>query len=81
VGKILFWIAVAFVVLLGLRLASFAAAKARQAAKAKEAPPKAIPPAEPTVRCVQCGTFVPKSEALPAPTGYRCADPACPRRG
>jgi hypothetical protein len=80
-GKILFWIAVAFVVLLVLRLVNFAAAKARKAAKGPQEPPKAIPPAEPTVRCVQCGTFVPKSEALPAPTGYRCADPACPRRG
>ena len=33
-----------------------------------------------SLRCVDCGTYLPKSEAKPAPDGYRCGDPACPRK-
>ena len=76
-SKIIFWIVVFFAVLLVLRLVSVAKSKSD---KARREPPKAIPPAEPTVRCADCGVFLPKAEAKPAPTGYRCADPACPRR-
>ena len=75
--KIIFWIVVFFVILLGLRLLSVAKSKSRE--RPPPAPPK-IPPAEPTVRCVECGTFLPKAEATPVATGYRCNDPACPRR-
>jgi hypothetical protein len=56
-GKIVFWIVVFFVILLGL-----------------------LPPAEPTVRCEACGVYLPRSEALATDTGFRCGDPACPRR-
>ena len=78
-GKIIFWIAVFFAILFVLRLVSLAKAKARRDS-AKPDPPKAIPPAEPTVRCVQCGTFVTKAEATPVASGYRCRDPACSRQ-
>lgn len=74
-GKIIFWIVVFFVILFALRLASLAKSK-----RERREPPKAIPPAEPTVRCVECGIFLPKSDSKPAATGYRCGDPACPRR-
>ena len=74
-GKIIFWIVVFFVILFALRLASLAKAK-----RDRREPPKAIPPAEPTVRCVECGIFLPKAESTPAATGYRCSDPGCPRR-
>ena len=77
-GKIVFWVVVVFVVLFALRLASLAKQKARREAESRER--KAIPPAQPTVRCVECGMFVPKSESLPVPTGYRCAEPGCARR-
>ena len=76
-SKIIFWIVVFFAILLVLRLVSIAKTKSDREPRK---PPKAIPPAEPTVRCVDCGVFLPKAEASPAPTGYRCADPACPRR-
>lgn len=79
-GKILFWVAIIFVVLFALRLASFAAAKKRRPPRTK-APSKPLPPAEPTVRCVQCGTFLPKNDALPAPNGYRCGQGGCAGRG
>lgn len=75
--KILFWTVVFFVILLGLRLLSVAKSKSRD--KERPEAPK-IPPAEPTVRCVECGVFLPKTEATPVATGYRCNDPACPRR-
>ncbi len=79
-GKIIFWIVVFFVILFALRLLSLSKAKARRESEGRGEPPKAIPPAEPTVRCVDCGVFLPKAEATPAPTGYRCRDPACARR-
>jgi hypothetical protein len=77
-GKIVFWIVVFFAVLLVLRLVNVSKSKARDAAA--RGPRKQIPPAEPTVRCVDCGVFLPKDEALPVATGYRCKDPACARR-
>ena len=78
-GKIIFWIVVFFVVLFALRLANLAKQRSRQQREREKR--KAIPPAEPTVRCVQCGMFVPKADAMPVPTGYRCAGPGCtPRR-
>ena len=80
-GKIIFWIVVFFVVLLALRLVNIAGSKARRTRERGEAQDdKGKLPAEPTVRCVDCGTYLPKSEAKPAPNGYRCGDPACPRR-
>ena len=78
-GKIIFWIVVFFVILFALRLVSLAKAKSRQNAEGGE-PRKAIPPAEPTVRCVECGTFLPKSESTPVGAGYRCSAPACSGR-
>lgn len=78
-GKIIFWIVVFFAILFALRLISLAKAKARRDSERRE-PPKAIPPAEPTVRCVECGIFLPKSESTPVPAGYRCSDPGCSRR-
>lgn len=77
-GKIIFWIVVFFVILFALRLLSVGKRKARE--EARREPPKAVPPPEPTVRCVECGVFVPKSESVPVPTGYRCAEPGCARR-
>ena len=32
------------------------------------------------VRCEACGTYLPTSEAKATATGFRCGDPACPRR-
>ena len=80
-GKIIFWIVVFFVILFALRLISLAKAKAKARSDGeRREPPKAIPPAEPTVRCVECGIFLPKSDATPVATGYRCRDPVCSQR-
>lgn len=81
-GKIVFWIVVFFVVLLALRLVNVAASRKRNAPPADDpgAGRRRELPAEPTVRCATCGTYLPKAEARPAADGYTCGDPACPRR-
>jgi len=76
-GKIVFWIVVFFVILLGLRLLNLA--KSRERPERPEHP-RELPPAEPTVRCEECGVFLPKSEAKATSSGYRCGDDACTRR-
>jgi ribosomal protein S26 len=50
-------------------------------AKARRARPKprADTPAA-MVRCIQCGVFLPKPDAVETTTGYRCQDPACASR-
>ena len=79
-GKIVFWIVVFFLILLGLRFLNLAKSRERSRARERSEARKELPPAEPTVRCEQCGVFLPKSEASATATGYRCADPACQRR-
>jgi hypothetical protein len=79
-GKIVFWIVVFFVVLLALRLVNVAAAKRRRGGERGHKERQRELTAEPTVRCAECGTFLPKSEAQPTSNGYRCNDPGCPRR-
>jgi hypothetical protein len=37
----------------------------------------AMPPDAELVRCVACGAFVPKAEALPAGSGFRCGGAGC----
>jgi hypothetical protein len=72
-GKIIFWLVVVFVVLFALRL--YNVAKARRG----RPNPRADTPAS-MVRCVRCGVFLPKPDAVETATGYRCRDPACDAR-
>jgi len=76
-GKVIFWIVIVFVVLLGLRLANVAAAKrrARESGTAKKAAP-----GDTMVRCANCGVYLPRADALPAAGGYLCGDPGCATR-
>jgi hypothetical protein len=37
----------------------------------------AKPAEDKLVRCVQCGAFVRKADALPDPRGFRCTSPEC----
>ena len=78
-GKVIFWLAVVFGVLFALRMWNVAklCAERRDAAS----PGKPRPPADMTmIRCVECGVFLPRTDATNAPDGYRCGDPACPNR-
>jgi hypothetical protein len=73
-GKVIFWIIVVFVALLGLRLLNAGQAKRRQGeARAAESGTKS----NEMVRCVRCGLFLPRAEATPAPGGFACADGRC----
>jgi hypothetical protein len=71
-GKIIVWIIVIFVILFALRMWNAAKAKSRASARKASAAD-----AQSMVRCVRCGTFLPKPEATSTPEGYRCTDPAC----
>jgi hypothetical protein len=71
VGKIVFWLIVVFVGLFVLRLYNYHQLQKRNAAKRarRDAAPKL---AEPMVRCVRCGVFLPKSDARRLPAGFAC---------
>ena len=73
--KILIWIGVIFVLLLGLRLLNVAKAKRRSGTAGRG--PASAPPAETMVRCVRCGVYLPQKDATPGPAGLTCGDPAC----
>jgi hypothetical protein len=74
-GKLIFWIVVVFGILFGLRLLN--ASKLR---RGHDAGSGGAPAAMPMIRCVDCGVFLPRTDATTAPDGYRCGDPACPNR-
>jgi len=71
-GKLIFWLVVAFVIMFALRLVGAAKAKRRDSARPRSDGAQI----ESMVRCVRCGIFLPRSDALPAPGGFRCADEA-----
>ena len=73
--KILLLIAIIVVAVLLVRNALRAAAGKRDGA---EAPPEDPPADAKLVRCVACGAFVPKADAVAAGTGYRCGGAGCP---
>jgi hypothetical protein len=70
-GKIIVWIIVIFVILFALRM--WNAAQARKRA----GPRRAGADAQLMVRCIRCGTFLPKADATASPEGFRCTDPTC----
>lgn len=71
-GKIIFWLVVAFVVLLVVRLINARhALRMRTSEKPREAASELV------VRCVNCGVFIPRAEALAATDGFRCATGTC----
>jgi hypothetical protein len=75
--KILLWIGVIVVVLLGLRLLNLAKANRRSSAAGRSA--TAPPPAETMIRCSRCGVYLPQKDAVPGPAGLTCGEAACLR--
>jgi uncharacterized protein len=73
-GKFIFWVVVAFVVLLALRLYN-----AHQLRKRSRPRPDARSRGEPMVRCTRCGVFLPRSEAREVDGGYQCREGLCVR--
>ncbi|MDQ2962669.1 MAG: hypothetical protein M3R31_05845 [Pseudomonadota bacterium] len=72
--KIIAWLILIFLVLLALRMINVRNARARRNA-ARDAAPK--PAAEPMVRCVRCGVYLPRAEAKSITGGYACARETC----
>jgi len=73
--KILLWIVVIAVALLGLRLLSIAKAKQRDNARRSSN----VPPPESMIRCACCGVYLPQKDAVPGPAGLTCGESACTR--
>jgi hypothetical protein len=77
-SKIIAWLIVIFLVLLALRLIGLRNARARQKAARNTA---SKPPAEPMVRCLRCGVYLPRAEAKESGGGYVCATGTCVSHG
>lgn len=78
-GKVIFWLAVVFAVLFALRMWNVAKLRAERKDAANPGNAR-TPAATPMIKCVDCGVFLPRTDATTAPDGYRCGDPACPNR-
>jgi hypothetical protein len=82
-AKIIAWLVLIFVVLFALRMIGLRNARAKRnigksgnsgdAAQATSAGPGA----EPMVRCIRCGVYLPRVEALEVRGGYACAAGRC----
>jgi hypothetical protein len=73
-GKIIFWLIVFFVVLLVLRLVNVANSRsARSGAPGRGSNPKDTAMA----RCVNCGVYLPRADAVESPRGPVCGDAQC----
>lgn len=70
-GKLVFWVVVAFVVLFAVRLIGSAQAKKRRAREGDRAL------GGPMVRCERCGVFLPRADAVASNGGWRCRDGEC----
>jgi len=70
-GKLIFWLVVFFAVLFVLRLVNVANSRPRRDAR----PPKARDTT--TIRCVNCGVYLPSYDAVETPRGPLCGDPQC----
>ena len=76
-GKVVFWLIVVFVVMLGLRLLNVANARRRRDEAAAKGRPAT---GDHMVRCVRCGLYLPQAEATSSAAGYVCADGRCADR-
>ncbi|HSS71756.1 MAG TPA: PP0621 family protein [Casimicrobiaceae bacterium] len=70
--KLIAWIILIFVVLFALRMIGVRNARKRARASATT---KQI--AEPMVRCLRCGIFLPRNEARPVDGGFACTSGSC----
>jgi hypothetical protein len=71
-AKIIAWLILIFVVLLALRMIGVhnAHKRARAQAAARQI-------AEPMVRCLKCGIFLPRNEARAIDGGFACSSGSC----
>jgi len=72
-AKIIAWLILIFVVLFALRMINLRNARKQARASARQNAKLA----EPMVRCVHCGVFLPRSEARAINDDYACASGNC----
>ena len=72
-GKIVFWLIVFFVALLVLRLINVANSRSARG----EAPRRAKSKDTAMTRCVNCGVYLPRADAVDGPRGPLCGDAKC----
>jgi len=72
---LLLLVIVVVVVLLARKI--FKGASTNRADTVEGAPDATPTPEAKLVRCVECGAFVPRADALPAPSGFRCGGAGC----
>ena len=75
-GKVIFWLVVFFVVLFALRLINASKNRSRE----REPRAERKPVAGTMTRCVECGTYVPATDARLGPRGAVCGDAKCAER-
>ena len=75
--KIIAWLILIFVVLFALRMISMRNARVRRSAAE---PGTEASAGAPMVRCVRCGVFLPRAEAVAVSGGHACADTQCAKR-
>jgi hypothetical protein len=76
-AKVVAWLVLIFVVLLALRMINVR----KNRSKTRATPTSAAETnAQPMVRCVRCGVFLPRTDASPIVGGYTCADSECAKR-
>ena len=73
-GKIIFWLIVFFLALLVLRLINVANSRSATSSRSGR---RANPKDTAMTRCVNCGVYLPRSEAVEGPRGPVCGDPQC----
>jgi len=71
-AKIIAWLVLIFIVLLALRLIN--------QRKARRPHSQSSAAVAPTVRCVRCGVFLPREDAIKGAGGYACPDGQCVKR-
>ena len=75
-GKVIFWLVVFFVVLFALRLINVSKNRSRD----RDPRAERTPIAGRMTRCVDCGTYVPATDAKLGPRGAVCGDAQCAER-
>jgi uncharacterized protein len=67
-GKVLFWVVIALLIMFALRFVNIMRAKSKK----KSANPSSDSLNETMVRCVKCGVYLPRQNALMRQDGYHC---------
>lgn len=78
-GKILFWLVIVFGALLVLRLVNLAQYRSQGSARNGSNRGRADRPSA-MVRCIECGVFLPGTDATDTPRGPVCGDARCRQR-